>query len=306
MNSAIRVLFLALTAFVPAAPGADLAALVADRAAIERVYYEHRLGTKPPFEETLPAATLEKLVRADLKKEVVLKRTYGVEITPELVAAEVQRIDGTTRAPEILLELKKALGGDPVRFARSLARPIVAERVLRARFENDDALHLEVRKSGEAARAAAIAARTAGLELQKTALKAPPNAAFTETNWQLHSRPEGTAAPAPATAPVQTKESPKSTSYSIEATAQIAQVLGGGPEKAGSEREKAYLEDFPPDLQNLIRLQLKKPGDVSALVEMPNHFLILLALERTESSLRAASMSLPKRSYDDWLAGQPD
>src|ERR1700720_3637806 len=30
----------------------DFSALCADRAAIERVYYQHRLGTKPPFEET--------------------------------------------------------------------------------------------------------------------------------------------------------------------------------------------------------------------------------------------------------------
>ena len=34
----------------------DMAALVRDRAAIERVYYNHRLGQKPPFEEALPPA----------------------------------------------------------------------------------------------------------------------------------------------------------------------------------------------------------------------------------------------------------
>jgi hypothetical protein len=31
----------------------------ADRAAIERVYYNHRTGQKPPFEQALPAAALE-------------------------------------------------------------------------------------------------------------------------------------------------------------------------------------------------------------------------------------------------------
>ncbi len=48
---------------------ADFASLCADRAAIERVYYNHRTGEKPPFEQTLPPATLENLVRQDLRKE---------------------------------------------------------------------------------------------------------------------------------------------------------------------------------------------------------------------------------------------
>ena len=53
---------------------ADLDSLRADRAAIERVYYEHRLGEKPPFEQVLPPATLENLVRQDLRKEATLKQ----------------------------------------------------------------------------------------------------------------------------------------------------------------------------------------------------------------------------------------
>ena len=80
---------------------ADLASLRADRAAIERVYYNHRLGEKPPFEQVLPPATLENLVRQDLRKETALKGAYRVEITPAMLDAEVQRINNTTRAPEI-------------------------------------------------------------------------------------------------------------------------------------------------------------------------------------------------------------
>ncbi len=47
----------------------ELAALARDRAAIERVHYNHRQGQKPPFEEALPTSTLANLVRLDLKKE---------------------------------------------------------------------------------------------------------------------------------------------------------------------------------------------------------------------------------------------
>src|SRR5512144_1003338 len=104
--------FLLLTLCCAAALADDLAALVQDRAAIERVYYNHRLGQKPPFEEALAPATLEGLVRLDLKKETVLRKTYGVTINPALLDAEVQRINTTTRAPDMLAEIKDALGND--------------------------------------------------------------------------------------------------------------------------------------------------------------------------------------------------
>ena len=78
----------------------DFASLRADRAAIERVYYNHRLGDKPPFEQALPRETLERLVRDDLRKEAALKKVYGVEITSAILEAEVRRITTTTRAPD--------------------------------------------------------------------------------------------------------------------------------------------------------------------------------------------------------------
>ena len=92
----------------------DFAALCADRTAVERVYYNHRTGTKPPFEQALPRATLERFVRDDLKKEAVLARTYSVNITDEMVAAEVRRIEEFRQkkiiaAKAALQEAKKSL-----------------------------------------------------------------------------------------------------------------------------------------------------------------------------------------------------
>src|SRR3954463_3971661 len=138
----------------------DFAALCADRAAIEQVYYNHRIGTKAPFEETMPPALVEKLVREDLHKEMVLKKVYAVEITPALLESEVQRINTTTRAPDVLAELKAALGNDTNRFARTMAKPILVERVLRDKFDNGDALHAGVRRECELVRNALLAAKT--------------------------------------------------------------------------------------------------------------------------------------------------
>jgi hypothetical protein len=92
----MKPLYVALIVLCSTGQADDFAARCADRAAIERVCYERRLGEKPPFAETLPPATLEKLVRQDLRKATLLQRTYCAAIAPALLTAEVQRINTTT------------------------------------------------------------------------------------------------------------------------------------------------------------------------------------------------------------------
>lgn len=266
----------------------DFDARCADRAAIERIYYAHRLGTKPPFEQVLPATTLENLVRQDQHKETVLRKVYGVEITPAVVAAEVQRMNTTTRAPEVLAEIRQALGDDAARFASAMARPTIVESELRRRFDSDDKLHAPQRRMAEEARANLLAGK-----LLKN---------LQEVTWQLTPRPEDGKS-AISTPPPQTKGLAKSGAYSVEATAQIAQVLSPPAE----ERDrKCYFEDLDPELQKVLRVQLQKPGDVSAVIETPGGFLVFQAKEKTAETFSAASLSVPKRSYEEWLAQQPE
>ena len=273
---------------VPALPAEDLAPLIADRAAIERVYYIHRTGAKLPFKQTLPPGDLEALVKLDVKKEATLKRVYGVAITPGLLQAEARRIDVTTRAPEILAELKAALGDDSGRFARAMVRPIVVERALRARFENDDALNASQRRAAEQARADLLAKKNIeGLR---------------DVTWQLGPRPLEALPPssaAPATG------SASSGLYRIEATARLSEGIGRAA-ALGREREIVYFEDLGPELKNVLRSQLRRPGDVSAVIEAPSVFLVFVTREKTAEKLSVALLAVPKRSYEQWLAGQPD
>ena len=69
MNKTAAGAVLLLFLRVALAEGSELSVLCADRAALERVYHEHRTGTKPPFEEAMPPALLERLVREDAKKK---------------------------------------------------------------------------------------------------------------------------------------------------------------------------------------------------------------------------------------------
>ncbi len=254
-----------------------------DRAAIERVYHDHRTGTKPPFEQAMPREVLEHLVQGDRHKEAVLLKVYEVGVTPEMVEAEVRRIESTTRAPEVLAEIKQALGGDPARFARSVARPIVVERILRQRFDNDDALHAGQRATAEKARQQLLAHQAVE--------------GMRDITWQLGPRPAEGAPPAP-TAPSPPAAS-ASGSYSNEATVQVAQPLGGGTEKPGAG--KLYFEDLDPQLQKVLRAQLLKPGDTSAVIEPPATFLVFSAKEISATAITASCLSVPKRGYEEWL-----
>ncbi len=295
-----------------AARGDEVAALMRDWAAIERVYYSHRLGQKPPFEETLPPGTLENLVRLDLKKEAVLRKTYGVTITPALLEAEVQRINTTTRAPEVLAEIKAALGNDPVKFANLFAKPFLVERELRERFDNDDALHASQRQETEAVREKLLAQdpnprgraspraqtspedrargdarppdRVAGLV---ALLRAGHSNAVSEITWQLGRRPAETNAPAPDELEIKQRFGPD------------AQILSSP--RGGEKGRKFYFEDLPPALQDVLRAQLRQPGNVSAVIETPGGFLLYVCTARTSGTLTGAVFSLPKRSYEKWL-----
>ena len=292
---------------VSLAAGSDVASLCAERASIERVYHGHRTGTNRPFEQAMPAALLEKLVRADAKKEAVLERFYGVKITGPMVVAESQRIDATTRASEILGEIKAALGHDPARFARAMARPIVVERTLRARFENDDALHAPQRRIAESSRTRLRGMQEGGFAARLAALQECREGEVQEqVAWELTPRPSTDAPPAPSTPASPTTAKTSGGIYSNEATAQVAQVLSS-PEKSHAEKERTfYIEDLPAELQAVLRAQLHQPGDVSAVIETPGAFQIYLAKARTAKSLTAAVFTLRKRSYEDWLAEQPE
>lgn len=283
--------------------------LLADRTVIERIYYDHRLGNKPPFEQALPRATLQQLVRQDLQKEATLKGEFGVSISGLEVELEMRRINTTTRAPEMLTEIKAALGNDPARFARAVARPIVVDRELRKRFDNDNKVHQPRRKEAEGSRESLLAAKAnaATVGQLEAILKASTNGVSQPMIWQLTPRPAdqgGRETSARTLAPSSpSKGQARSSRYSIEASAQVTQVMSP-PGPNPREREKFYFDDLPNDLRQVLRSQLRQPGDVSAVIETPQAFLLYLAKEINRESMTVMSWSIPKLGLEQWLAEQ--
>jgi hypothetical protein len=229
----------------------------------------------------------------DLDKEAVLQKNYGVTISPAQLAAEIQRIDTSTRAPEMLAEIKAALGNDPEKFANAFAKPLLVERELRRRFENDDALHAAARRECEQVRFALLTARTNGASPTQLLeqLRRDHSNEVSDVTWQLGARPAETNAPAADELEVRQRFGPD---------AQILSTAAAGPDP----KRKFYFADLPVDLQQVLRVQLQRAGDVSAVIETPEGFLLYLARKKTGEALGVAVLSLRKRNYEQWLEEQ--
>jgi hypothetical protein len=212
-----------------------------------------------------------------------------------MLDAEVQRINTTTRAPETLAEIKTALDNDSDRFANVFAKPILVDRLLREKFDNDDALHAPQRRLVEQTRNELLAAKTNGADAEKllALLKRSHSNAVAETTWQLAPRPAETNTSAAGEIEIEKHFGPN------------AQVISS-PQAGDAKEPKFYFEDLPAELQNVLRVQLRRRGDVSAVIEMPGGFLLCVAKERTDAVLSAAVLSLPKRGYEEWLNEQPE
>ncbi|MBC8095714.1 MAG: hypothetical protein H7Y43_07870, partial [Akkermansiaceae bacterium] len=257
----------------------DFSALVADRIAIERIYYNHRLETKPPFEEVLPRPLAEELVRRDLNKEHALKKSFGIEITAADLEAEARRMDAVTHAPEVLAELKQALNNDPKRFTQTVVRPIVVEKRLHGRFNEDSSLHVSERAKAERLRIELLKARQEKAtpkqlkELLRSAGK------VSDQTWHFEGEPPG---------PVFTTTAIQSSNYSGSGTARFGAVEPSD--------ESISFGELQPELQTLLKAQLQKPGDLSAVVETDDGFLLFLTRDRTARRLHVTSLYIPKQN----------
>jgi hypothetical protein len=121
-------------------------------------------------------------------------------------------------------------------------------------------------------------------------MKAGHSNEVSETTWHLGARPAETNALTADELEIKRRFGPN------------AQLISS---PHGAERDrKQYFEDLPAELQRVLRLQLRQPGDVSAVIETPGGFLLYVAREKTDTALSVACLSLPKRSYEQWLSEQ--
>src|SRR5438874_2343893 len=123
---------------------------VAYQRAIEEIYWRHRIWpevnqrAKPSLKEMMSQAQIEGKVRDYLRNSRALELYWQRPITPEELQAEMDRIARNTRQPETLREIFAALGNDAAVIAESVARPVLAERLVRELSARDEQFRTQV------------------------------------------------------------------------------------------------------------------------------------------------------------------
>ncbi len=149
--------------------------------AIEEVYWEYRLWPgenptpKPPLEAVVSSEQLRERAEDSVRLSNALAVQWQTPVSGEMLQAEMNRMAADTRQPEQLQALMAALGNDPALIAECLARPVLAERLVRDWYAYDERLHGEV----AAQAAAGLAMVTTPDDLRNT------TGVYNETTWKV-------------------------------------------------------------------------------------------------------------------------
>lgn len=158
-----------------------MAERVACQHTLEEIYWGYRLWSaenptpKPTLDAVLSQEQLQERVNDSLRYSNVLATRWNTAITGDMLQAEMNRMAAETRQPDQLQALMGALGNDPALIAECLARPALAERLVRQWYAQDERLH------GDLAVQAAtdLATVTTPTDLQNI------NGIYEETTWRL-------------------------------------------------------------------------------------------------------------------------
>src|SRR5262245_25350447 len=124
---------------------------VAAQKAIEQVYWSHRIWPKenpepkPPLSVVMSDDAIRAKVENYLEESSALETYWHRPITSEQLQAEMNRMARESYDPRVLRELFDALQNDPLVIAETLARQILADRLIRGWYAFDARFHGEVR-----------------------------------------------------------------------------------------------------------------------------------------------------------------
>jgi hypothetical protein len=154
LATVVNSLAVAAGEFAPGSPAADPGPL-ADRKAIEEVYWSHRIwpsvnrASKPELSAVLVDSVLRERIADHLRKRAALEKYWSRRVTAPQVQAELDRMAAHTKAPKVLAEIFAALHNDPQRIAASLAEPALVDRLIRSWYAGDGRFHEEAQRRAE-------------------------------------------------------------------------------------------------------------------------------------------------------------
>lgn len=117
----------------------------------QRIWPADNPGPKPALAELLERETVAAQVTDSLRMQTALSARYGLQLERAQLQRELQRMVEHTQAPQQLQRLFDALQNDPLRVQECLLRPQRVQAALREAYQNDMALHADLRALAEAA-----------------------------------------------------------------------------------------------------------------------------------------------------------
>ncbi|MBC8097301.1 MAG: hypothetical protein H7Y43_15965 [Akkermansiaceae bacterium] len=148
-------------------------------------------------------------------------------------------------------------------------------------------MHVSERAKAERLRIELLKARQAKATTKQLKELLRSAGKVSDQTWHFEGEPPG---------PVATTTAIQSSNYSGSGTARFGAVEPSD--------ESIPFAELHPELQTLLKAQLQKPGDLSAVVETDDGFLLFLTRERTARILHVTSLYIPKQNYELWLHRQ--
>ncbi len=244
---------------------------------VEQVYWSHTLWPsenprpKPALSEVVSDEAIQLEVENYLLETAALETYWNRRITGDELQAEMDRMARSTRSPDVLRELFAALDDDPYVIAECLARPAIADRLIRDLYSHEERFHGEVH---ERARQALAGIRTA--DEMKTM---GGEYAEVEVVRDDGSSPETGVSPSARRGDRVALESAEWDRF--------IRHLEGVLEVRNRSGERAQGERLPV-------------GIPSGLTEETDGFHVQAVLAKTPDGVRVASVRWPKQSFDAW------
>src|SRR6476646_8002836 len=263
---------------------------VAYQRAIEDVYWRHRIwpkerrDPKPSLDAVMSQAQLEKKVSDYLRKSQALEEYWQRPITAEQLQAEVDRMAKHTKNPEVLRKLFAALGNDSVVIAECLARPALADRLLRNWYTYEQRIHGELKKRAEA-----------DLQTYRTVEQMKQTSGrYGEIELVRSDSPREEAIRGAGQGVMLNNEEWGETLQQLAAMFSDnagAALMGAAP--GHRERDLA--------LRPVGTMQFKT-GVMSPLQEDETHYYVTAVIEKTENRLKLSTVSWLKDPLESWLS----
>jgi hypothetical protein len=246
--------------------GLPVSARVDGERAVERARYRFVIGATQPFDDAYPRSVFEKKVAREIDEERVLRKVFGMSLTPQLLSDELERIEKDTKAPDQWAAIKRSLGNDRRRIEEVFCRPLVVERALRARFAFDQRIHAGPHQAAREVRARFLAGER------------PPGAAVSRI---------ARGAQAPGTDALLRDAKEKSA---------VPRCLAP-PETSKQDAPVAV----DPEMAAVLERELRKPGDVTTILEERDRFSVFRLIEKTQDAWKVEAVTFPKVDFDIWF-----